>query len=84
MFVRNSSFHFSSSTESLRLSFIQSILVSVIFLLMSSGSNQGYLSSEVDLFMSSTGNSVHVVIHGISYAKGVGLNVAGVILSWRY
>ena len=58
---------------------------------MSSGSNQGYLSSEVDLFVSSTGNSVHVVIHGISegwigfsYGNGVGLNVAGVILSWRY
>ena len=58
---------------------------------MSSDSNQGYLSSEVDLFVSSTGNSVHVVICGISvgwigfsYAKGVGLNVAGVILSWRY
>ena len=33
---------------------------------MSSGSNQGYLLSEVDLFVSSTGNSVHVVICGIS------------------
>ena len=33
---------------------------------MSSGSNQGYLSSEVDLFVSSTGNSVHVVMCGIS------------------
>ena len=58
---------------------------------MSSEANQAYLSSEVDLFVSSTGNSVHVVIHGISvgwigfsYAYGVGLNVAGVILSWRY
>ena len=58
---------------------------------MSSDSYQGYLSSEVDSFVSSTNNSVHVVIHGISmgcmgfpYAKGVGLNVAGVILSWRY
>ena len=29
---------------------------------MSSNSNQGYLSSEVDLFVSSTNNSVHVVI----------------------
>ena len=66
MFVRNSSLPFSSNTESLRLSFIQSISVSVIFLLMSSDSNQGYLSSEVDLFVSSTGNSVHVVICGIS------------------
>ena len=59
-----------------------------MFLLMSSGSNQGYLSSGVDLFMSSIGSSVQVVIHGIyvgwigfSYAKGDGLNVAGVILS---
>ena len=32
---------------------------------MSSGSNQGYLSSGVDLFMSSIGSSVHVVIRGI-------------------
>ena len=91
MFVRKSSVPFLSNTESLRLSFIQSILVSVMFLLMSSDSNQGYLSFEVDLFVSSTGNSVHVVIRGISvgwmgfsYAKGIGLNVAGVILSWRY
>ena len=89
--IRNSSLPFSSNTESLRLSFIQSISMSVIFLLMSSGSNQGYLSSEVDLFVSSTGNSVHVIIHGISvrgmgfsYANGVRLNVAGAILSWRY
>ena len=58
---------------------------------MSSDSNQGYLSSEVDLFVSSTGNSVHVVMRGISvgwigfsYAKGIGLSVAGVILLWRY
>ena len=55
---------------------------------MSSGSNQGYLSSDVDLFVSSAGNSVHVVTRGISvgwigfsYANGDGLNVAGVILS---
>ena len=41
--------------------------------------------------MSSTDNFVHVVIHGISvgcmgfsYANGVELSVAGVILSWRY
>ena len=46
---------------------------------MSSDSNQGYLSSEVGLFVSSTNNSVHVVIRGISvrcmglsYANGVG------------
>ena len=52
---------------------------------MSSGSNQGYLSSGVYLFVSSTGSSVQVVIHGISagwislsYANGDGLNVAGV------
>ena len=58
---------------------------------MSSLSNQGYLSSEVDLFVSSTCNSLHVIIRGISvecigfsYANGVGLSVAGVILSWRY
>ena len=30
---------------------------------MSSHSNQGYLSSEAGLFVSSTNNSVHVVIH---------------------
>ena len=82
---------FLSNTESLRLSFIQSISESVIFLLMSSDSNQGYLSSGVGLFVSSADNSVHVVIRGISvgcmsfsHANGVGLNVAGVILSWRY
>ena len=62
-----------------------------MFLLMSSNYNQGYLSSEIDLFVLSTSNSVHVVMHGISvgwigfsYAKGIGLSVAGVILSWRY
>ena len=55
---------------------------------MSSGSNQGYLSSDVDLLLSSAGNSVHVVMCGISvgwisysYANGDELNVAGVILS---
>ena len=85
---KNSSLPFSSNTESLRLSFIQSISLSVIFLLMSSGSNQGYLSSEVDFFMLSTGNFVHMIMCGISagwigflYANGDGLNVAGVILS---
>ena len=90
-FAKNSSLPFSSNTESLRLSFIQSISLSFIFLLMSSGSNQGYFLSEVDLFVSSTGNSVHVVMHGISagwigfsYANGDGLNVASVILSLRY
>ena len=82
---------FSSSMESLRLSFILSISESVMFLLMSSDSNQGYLSSGVGLFVSSTDNSVHVVMQGISvgcmgfsYANGVGLSVAGVILSCRY
>ena len=91
MFVKNSSVPFLSNTESLRLSFIQSILVSVMFLLMSSNSNQGYLLSKVDLFVSSTSNSLCVVMHGISvgwigfsYAKGIGLSVADVILSWRY
>ena len=88
---RNSSLPFSSNKESLRLSLIQSISESVIFLLMSSDSNQGYLSSKVVLFVSSTDSSVHVVIHGISvrcmglsYANAVGLNVASVILLWRY
>ena len=87
-FSKNSSLPFLSNTKSLRLSFIQSISFLVIFLLMSSGSNQGYLSSYVDLFVSSTGNSVHVVMCGISagwigfsYANGDGLSVAGVILS---
>ena len=43
--------------------------------------------SVLNYFMSSIGNSVHVVMHGISarwigflYANGDGLNVAGVIL----
>ena len=55
---------------------------------MLSESNQGYLSSGVDLLVSFTDISVQVVMHGISagwisfsYAKGDGLNVAGVILS---
>ena len=61
-FSKNSSLPFSSNTKSLRLRFIQSISLSVIFLLISSGSNQGYLSSDVDLFVSSAGNSVHVVM----------------------
>ena len=80
-FFRNSSFSFSSSMESLRLSFILSISESVMFLLMSSDSNQGYLSSGVGLFVLSTDNYRCM---GFSYANGVGLNVAGVILSWRY
>ena len=49
------------------------------------------MSSGVDLLVSSIGISVQVVMHGISvgwisfsYANGDGLNVAGVILSWRY
>ena len=83
-FIRNSSFSFSSNTESLRLSFIQSISLLVIFLLTLSGSNQGYLSSSVDLFVSSIGSSViHSISAGwisFSYAKGDGLGVAGVIL----
>ena len=85
---KNSSLPFSSNTESLRLNFSQSISLSFIFHLISSGSNQGYLSSVVDLLVSFTGISVQVVMHGISvgwigfsYAKGDGLNVAGVILS---
>ena len=50
---------------------------------MSSGSNQGYLSSEVDLFVSSTGNSVHVVIHGISVGW-MGFHVPMVLdLMWQ-
>ena len=65
-FVKNSSFSFSFNIESLRLSFIQSISLSVIFLLGLSGSNQGYLSSGVDLFVLSIGSSVQVMMHGIS------------------
>ena len=38
---------------------------------MSSESNQGYLSSKVDLFVSSTGNSVHVILHGISVVQAL-------------
>ena len=50
----------------MRLSFIQSISLSLMSLLGSFGSNQGFLSSGVGLFVSSIGSSVQVVTHGIS------------------
>ena len=51
---------------------------------MSSGSNQGYLSSEVDLFVLSTGNSVHVVMCGISVGW-IGFSYAKMVmdLMWQ-
>ena len=50
---------------------------------MSSGSNQGYLSSDVDLFVSSAGNSVHVVMCGISVGW-IGFSYAnGKDLMWQ-
>ena len=60
-------------------------------LLLSSGSNHGYLSSLVRTLVSSVIVSVHVEILGISdgsiclsYANGCGLKVASVTLSCRY
>ena len=74
-----------------QISFIWSISVSVIYLHLSPGSNQGYLSSCVGTFVSSVVISVQVEIHGISagsiglsYAIGLGLRVAGVTLSCKY
>ena len=73
-----------------QISFIQSISASVICLL-SSGSNQGYLSSCVGTFVLSVVILVQVEIHGISarsiglsYAISLGLRVAGVTLSCKY
>ena len=78
--VRNSSFPFSSNSESSRLSFCLNILASVMCLHLSSGSNNGYLSSFVRTLVSSVIVSVHVDILGISdgsigllYAMGFGL-----------
>ena len=60
-------------------------------LLLSSGSSHGYLSSLVRKLVSSVIVSVHVNILGILdgsiglfYAKGLGLEVAGVTLSCKY
>ena len=50
---------------------------------MSSGSNQGYLSSDVDLFVSSAGNSVHVVMHGISWDGSVSQMLMVKDLMWQ-
>ena len=50
---------------------------------MSSGSKQGYFSSDVDLFVSSIGSSVHVVMHGI-YVGWIGFSYANVMdLMWQ-
>ena len=68
-----------------QISFIRSISASVMCHHLSSGSNQGYLSSCVGTFVSSVVTSVQVEIHGISagpiglsYAIGLGLRAAGV------
>ena len=51
---------------------------------MSSGSSQGYLSSGVDLFMSSIGSSVHVVICGILVWDGSVSHMLKVMdLAWQ-
>ena len=74
-----------------QISFIQSIFASVMCHHLSSGSNQGYLSSCVGTFMSSVVILVQVEIHGISagsiglsYAISFGLRLTGVTLSCRY
>ena len=73
--INNSSFPLSSNVQSDKLSFIQSISASVMCHHLSSGSNQGYLSSCVGTFMSSMVTSVQVEIHGIS-AGSIGLSCA--------
>ena len=50
---------------------------------MSSGSNQGYLSSDVGLFVSSAGNSVHVVMCGISVSGSVSHMLMMMDLMWQ-
>ena len=50
---------------------------------MSSGSNQGYLSSDVDLFVSSTGKFAHVVMRGISVGWIGFLMLMGMDLVWQ-
>ena len=89
--AKNSSLPLSSYVQSDKLSFIWSISASVMCHHLSSGSNQGYLSSCVGTFVSSVVTSVQVEIHGISagsiglsYAIGLGLRVTGVTLSCRY
>ena len=89
--AKNSSSPLSSSAQSAKLSFIQSISASVMSCHLSSGSSQGYLSSCVRTFVSSVVSSLQVEIHGISagsiglsYAIGLGLRVAGVTLSYKY
>ena len=88
---QKSSFPLSSNAQSDKFSFIQSISVSVMCHHLSSGSNQGYLSSCVGTFMSLVVISVQVEICaifagsiGLSYAIGLGLRVVGVTLSCRY
>ena len=67
------------------------ISASVMCLHLSSGSSHGYLSSFVRTLVSSVIVSIHIDILGISngsiglsYAKGLGLKVAGVTLSCKY
>ena len=50
---------------------------------MSSGSNQGYLSSDVDLFVSSAGNSVHVVMHAFLWDESVTHMLKVMDLMWQ-
>ena len=90
VFVRSSSLPLSSSSESSKFNLCLNISASVVCLLLSSGSSHGYLSSLVGTLVSSVIVSVHVVILGISdgsiglsYAKGLGLKVAGVTLSCK-
>ena len=91
VFVRNSYLPLSSSNESSKFNLCLNILASVMCLLLSSGSSHGYLLSLVGTLVSSVIVSVHVDILGISdgsiglsYAKGLGLKVAGVTLSCKY
>ena len=65
-FLRKSSLPLSSSNESSRFNLSLSISASVMCLLLSSGSSQGYLSSFVGTFVSSLIMLVHADILGIS------------------
>ena len=83
-------FTFVIYVQSAKLSFIWIISASVMCHHLSSGSNQGHLSSCMGTFMSSVVISVQVEICGISarsiglsYAIGLGLRIAGVTLSCR-
>ena len=81
----------SSSNEPSKFNLCLNISASVMCLHLSFGSSHGYLSSLVGTLVSSVIVSVHVDILGISdgsiglsYAKSLGLKVAGVTLSCKY